>query len=117
VNVAFKSIFATRKNTVFCRVFYPIFSCTKSPVSSQVHKSDIAEIYNRKKTHHKEGTIYPFLQLTDRDAELMAKELNINEGNIRRDKKAARIIFIDFKGPPKIGGYFIREDFQEKIKG
>jgi len=48
---------------------------------------------------------------------MIAKELNINEGNIMRDiKKLQELSFIDFKGTLKTGGYFITKEFQEKIK-
>ncbi|MBC7913869.1 MAG: AAA family ATPase [Pyrinomonadaceae bacterium] len=62
------------------------------PVSSQVHKTGnhifdrsndgdfkitqpnrIAELYNRKKTHYTEGTIYPFLKFEDFDAGIFQK--------------------------------------------
>ena len=70
------------------------------PVSSQVHKSGnhvfdrsndgdfriaqpnrIAEIYNRKKTHYTEGTIYQFLQLTDMDVDLFQKARTLIRNN------------------------------------
>ena len=48
---------------------------------------------------------------------MIAKELNINEGNIRRDiKKLQQLSFIDFTGTPKTGGYFITDAFKDKLK-
>ena len=70
------------------------------PVSSQVHKSGnhvydrsndgdfkiiqpnrIAELYNRKKTHYTEGTIYPFLKLEDLDADMFPKVRTLIRNN------------------------------------
>ncbi len=70
------------------------------PVSSQVHKSGshvydrsndgdfritqpnrIAELYNRKKTHYTEGTIYPFLQMANMDADLFQKARTLIRNN------------------------------------
>lgn len=70
------------------------------PVSSQVHKSGnyvydrssdgdfkinqpnrIAELYNRKKTHYTEGTIYPFLRFDDLDISLFQKVRTLIRNN------------------------------------
>lgn len=70
------------------------------PVSSQVHKSGnyvydrssdgdfkinqpnrIAELYNRKKTHYTEGTIYPFLRFDDLDTSLFQRARTLIRNN------------------------------------
>lgn len=70
------------------------------PVSSQVHKTGnhvfdrsndgdfkitqpnrIAELYNRKKVHYTEGTIYPFLKFADLDEGLIQKARTLIKSN------------------------------------
>ena len=46
----------------------------------------------------------------------IANKLNLNEQTIRKDiQKLQEIKLIVFKGTPKTGGYFISEEFQEKL--
>lgn len=72
------------------------------PSSSQMHKSAghiydrssdgdfkvsepqlIADSYNRKRNHYSEGTIYPFVQLSDFNLELFTRARNLIRGNNR----------------------------------
>ncbi len=41
----------------------------------------IADSYNRKRNHYSEGTIYPFLQLSDFNSELFTRARNLIRGN------------------------------------